>query len=220
MPRRPQKAVSRRRWDAGRIIAQLLCAVFAVVGGLPLLGGMLVRSEPIQRWAASETARVLKEQLGVTASYRVEMKLWPLQVSVHDLVVPSNDGGAPALSAKRVAVTPRVFSLLAGKLDVGDIEIDQPKGRIVLRDGKIANVSYRLPKRKGPTPKMERAPFSSLSVTDAELELERREDEDRRGADGRRRVRRSGSELRGPRAFRTFRHHAPSHEAGEGGEGL
>jgi translocation and assembly module TamB len=172
MPRRPQKRVSHRRWDPGRILAQLLCAVFGLVGGLPLLGGMLVRSQPIQRWAASETARVLKEQLGVTASYRVEMKLWPLQVSVHDLVVPSNDGGAPALQAKRVAVTPRVFSLLAGKLDVGDIEIDQPKGRIVLRDGKIVNVSYRLPKRKGPAPKLKRAPFSSLSVTDAEVELD------------------------------------------------
>ncbi len=172
MPRRAQKPVPRRRWDPGRLLAQLLCAVFAVVGGLPLLGGMLVRSKPIQEWAASETARVLKEQLGVTASYRVEMKLWPLQVSVHDLVVPSNDGGAPALQAKRVAVTPRVFSLLAGKLDVGDIEIDQPKGRIVIRDGKIANVSYRLPKRTGPAPKLKRAPFSSLSITDAEVELD------------------------------------------------
>ncbi len=162
----------RRPWDFPRFVARLLCAVFALLGALPLLGGALVRSAPIQRWAASETARVLKEQLGVTASYRVEMKLWPLQVSLHDLVVPSTDGGAPALSASRIAVTPRIFSLLAGRLDVGDIEIDEPRGHIVVKDGAIANVAYRLPKRTGPAPKLERAPFSSLSITDARLDLD------------------------------------------------
>jgi translocation and assembly module TamB len=159
-------------WDLGRLVARVLCAVFAVIGALPLLGGVLVRSAPIQRWTASETARVLKEQLGVTATYQVRMKLWPLQVSIRNLVVPSSDGGAPALRAARIAVTPRIFSLLAGRLDVGDIEIDEPAGRAVIRHGKLVNVAYRLPRPSAHHRHLKRAPFSSLAVNGGQFDLD------------------------------------------------
>ncbi len=162
------------RWnrDYGRSFARILCGVFALVGALPLLGGYLVRSRPVLDWAASETARVLNEQLGVEASYRVEMQLWPLELSLHDVVIPSNDGGAPALQATRMAVTPHIFSLLAGRLDVGDIEIDEPASRLVIRDGDLVNVTYQLPERTGPTPELERAPFASVAISDGTIDLD------------------------------------------------
>ncbi|MCB9583675.1 MAG: translocation/assembly module TamB domain-containing protein [Polyangiaceae bacterium] len=166
----PRKRRPRR--DFGRLFARLLCAVFALIGALPLAAGLLVRSKPVLRWASAETARVLHEELGVEARYQVRMELWPLAIGLDDVVVPANDGGPPVLVADHLSVKPRVFSLLAGRLDVGDIEIEKPTISIVLRDGKLANLSYRLPKREGPAPKMERAPFSSLGVTDAKISLD------------------------------------------------
>jgi translocation and assembly module TamB len=162
----------RRERDLGRLVARLLCAVFAVIGALPLLGGLLVRSPPVLAWAASETSRVLEQELGIIASYRVTMRFFPLQLALLDVEIPASDGGAPALVAERMAVTPRIFSLLAGRLDVGEIELDHPRARIVIRDGKLANVAYRLPQTDGPAPELKRPPFTSLGITDAEIELD------------------------------------------------
>lgn len=169
--RRPARRY-RRPWDVPRLVARALCLLFGLVGALPLLGGVLLRSEPVRRWAAAETARVLERELGVTATYQVEVTLWPLAVSVHDLEVPSLDGGTPALSIRRVSVAPRVFALLAGRLDAGDIEIDAPSARLVVRDGALVNVAYRVPEQRAPARELEQAPFSSISVTDARLDLD------------------------------------------------
>ncbi len=165
------KPVRRRRhWDLSRLVARLLCAVFALIGAVPLVAGVLVRTKPVLEWASKETARVLHEELGLTASYSVEIQILPLSVALKDVVVPSNDGGPAFLTASSVAVRPRIFALLAGRLDVGDVEIEEPVARVVLRDGKLTNLSYKLPESKGA--KSDRAPFSSLAVTDAELNLD------------------------------------------------
>lgn len=161
----------RRPRDIGRALARLLCLVFALVGAVPLLGGILVQSEPLRRWAAAETARLLEEQLGVVATYSVELNLLPLRLSVQDLLVPAKDGGSPALSAHRVSVRPRFFSLLAGRVDVGDIELEEARARLVVREGVVRNVDYRLPETKE-SPELERAPFKSLSVSDLRLDLD------------------------------------------------
>src|SRR6185369_4167706 len=79
----------------------------------------------------------------------------------------------PALEVARVAVTPRIFSLLAGRLDAGDVEVDQPKARLVIKDGQLQNLRYRLPepskKTRAPS---KQAPFTSLSVGDARFVLD------------------------------------------------
>jgi len=166
-------ALPTRNQDFGRIFARVLCALFALLGALPLLTGFFLSSATVENWAARETARVLKEQLGLTARFRVELKLLPLRVTVSQLVVPASDGGTPALEVTRVAVTPRIFSLLAGRLDAGDVEVDQPKARLVIRDGKLQNLSYRLPatpaKASAPS---KQPPFTSLSIGDAHFTLD------------------------------------------------
>ncbi|MFO0570349.1 MAG: translocation/assembly module TamB domain-containing protein [Polyangiaceae bacterium] len=163
---------SRRPTDFGRLLARLLCAVFALIGVVPLALAVGLRSKPVLDWAARETSRVLQTELGVTATYRVEMQLLPLRIALHDVVVPASDGGAPFLVAESASVRPRVFSLLAGRLDVGDVEIVRPRTRVVLREGKLVNLAYRLPAKKAPSQKSDRVPFGSLGITEAELDLD------------------------------------------------
>jgi len=156
----------------GRALARLLCGIFAIIGALPLATGLLLRTRPVREWAARETARALAEELGLTATYRVELRLWPIEISLRDLVVPANDGGSPALTAARVRVVPRVFALLSGRLHAGDIEVEAPRGRLVLEKGKLKNVTYRLPERSTrAAPPSGRPPFASLAVSDARFEL-------------------------------------------------
>jgi len=149
-----------------------VCALFALLGALPIITGFFLSSAPVEDWAARETTRVLSEQLGVRATFHVELKLLPLRVTINQLVVPASDGGSPALEVTRVAVTPRIFSLLSGRLDAGDVEVDQPKARLVLKDGKVQNLHYRLPETKKPRTPSKQAPFSSLSVGDAHFALD------------------------------------------------
>jgi translocation and assembly module TamB len=162
----------RRPIDFGRLLARLLCALFALIGAVPLALAIAVRSQPVLDWVSRETSRVLAQELGVTASYRVEMQLVPLRVALHDLTLPSSDGGAPFLVAESASVRPRFFSLLAGRFDVGEVEIQRPKARVVLRGGKLANLAYRLPETRAPSKKVTRAPFGSLGITEAEIDLD------------------------------------------------
>lgn len=165
-------ALPSRNPDFGRVLSRLLCVVFAVLGALPLVLGFFLSSAPVERWAAQQTTRLLKEQLGVSALFQVELQLLPLRVSVTELVVPATDGGGPALTVSRVAVTPRVFSLLAGRLDAGDVEVERPRARLVVAGGRLQNLAYRLPEASKPRGPSKQAPFSSLSVSDASVVLD------------------------------------------------
>ena len=158
----PVRLSRRPLW--GRALARLLCGVFALLGVLPLGLALLVRSEPVRTWVASETARVLREELGVEATYRVHLRVWPLEAAIEDLVVPGNDGAGPALTARRVAVRPRIMSLLSGRLDAGAVELSSPELRLVLRSGRLSNVAYRLPERKTQSRPLGYAPFASVTT--------------------------------------------------------
>lgn len=175
--REPDRAARRRRRatprDYGRIVARLLCGLFALIGLLPLAAGFVARSEAVRARVAAETASLLRDQLGLAASYRVEVELWPLSVALRDLDVPASDGGSSAFSAARVAVAPSVLALFSGRLDAGDIEIDRPAGRIVIQDGRLANVAYRLPARDpaAPSAPLTRSPFSSLAIGEGRFDV-------------------------------------------------
>jgi len=163
-----------RRWEPGRWVARALCAVFAVIGALPLLAAAALSSGPLTRWAERETARVLRQELGVSATYKVELRLLPLRLAVVNLRVPATDGGSPALVAESVTVAPRVFALFGGRLDLGEIEIKRPEARLILKDGKVTNVAYRLPERKpsgASSKRAQRAPFTALSITEGHFHL-------------------------------------------------
>ena len=163
-PRRRGKA---RDW--GRVVAMVLCVVFAVVGAVPLALGLLVRTQPVRAWAARETARILTRELGVSARYDVGVQAWPMMVSLENVVVDSSDGGTPFLFVERISARPRPFSLLAGRLDVGDVELVGPRVRVVVEKGEVKNLTIKRPPSTPAAGRM-RAPISSLSVTDARID--------------------------------------------------
>jgi translocation and assembly module TamB len=170
MPKYLPKHRKRRR-DWGRVLAQVLCLLFGIVGAVPFGIGLLVRTPLVRGWAARETAAVLERELGLLARYRVDVEAWPLSVGLSNVAVEASDGLGPALEVARVSVRPRLFSLLAGRLDAGHIEIDAPRARLVVRDGQLRNVVYRLPKTSEGG-KVRHAPFTSIAVTDANLNLD------------------------------------------------
>ncbi len=164
---RPQ--ASPRDW--GHLVALVLCVVFAVIGAVPLTLGFLVRTGPVRRWAATETARLLSEQLGLVARYQVAVQAWPMRIDLDNLEVDASDGGTPFLTVERVAVRPRPFSLLSGKLDAGDVEIIGPRLRLVMKKGEIKNLALKVPaaeERDEPTTL--RPPLASVTITDARID--------------------------------------------------
>ena len=122
------------RRDWGRVLAKVLCFVFAFIGVLPIASGLIVRSQAARRWATRETARLALEH-GIVASYKIDVRFWPLTLELDDLRVESSDHGGPFLTAQHANIRPRFFALLSGKLAIDQIDVDSPKARVVFREG-------------------------------------------------------------------------------------
>jgi translocation and assembly module TamB len=160
------------RRDLMRTLARLACFALAFLGAVPVGLAAFLTSVPAERWAARQTSAALQRELGLEATFDVKVRLLPLRLAIENLKVPASDGGSPFLTAKSASVTPRFFSLLAGKVDLGDIEIDQPDARVVLRNGKLANVRYRLPETKSKTERPADAPFGSLAIGEGRFRID------------------------------------------------
>ncbi|MDB4938598.1 MAG: hypothetical protein JWP87_5570 [Labilithrix sp.] len=164
----PVRRTKRRDW--GRILARILCVLFAVVGLVPVGVGLLVRTSWARGIATSETRKVIK-RLGVDARYELELRLWPLSVTMRNVRVEASDGGSPFLTAKRATARPKIFGLLAGKLVIDQIEIEQPSARVVMKDGQLQNLALKLPasdNKSGPI----KAPFSVVSASEADVDVD------------------------------------------------
>ncbi|MBW2528079.1 MAG: translocation/assembly module TamB domain-containing protein [Deltaproteobacteria bacterium] len=171
--RRRSRAPWRRRRDWGAIVAKVLCALFAVAGALPLGVGFAARTETVQRWLATETSATLRRELGVEADYELVVQPWPLELRLDNVVVEASDGGEPFMRAQHVVARPRIFSLLAGKVDIGEVDVESPRVRAVVRDGALANLRYRLPEPPEPAAEAPEStlPLSAVSVTNGWLDL-------------------------------------------------
>ena len=164
----PVRRTKRRDW--GRIVARILCVVFALVGMVPVGVGLLVRTTWARNIATAETRKVIAG-LGIDAHYQLELALWPLSVTLRNIRVESTDGGAPFLTARRASARPKIFGLLAGKLVIDQIEIEQPVARVVMKDGQLQNLALNLPKsEKKPGPL--KAPFSVVSASEADVDVD------------------------------------------------
>lgn len=151
----------------------MLCALLAVLGALPLLLDGVVRIPWVRRAIAERTSALLESALGVDATFRAELYALPLELVLYDLRLAATDGPEPAVYVPRVRVAPSFVSLLAGSLDVGNVELERPKVRLVLGEDGVKNVRFRAPKsepsEKKPPPK--RLPFRSLALRGADLDL-------------------------------------------------
>jgi translocation and assembly module TamB len=163
-----------RRWrprrDWGRLFAVVLCAVFAVIGAVPLGLGLLVRTGPVRAWAARETSALIARELGVTARYDVSVRAWPMMVALENVVVDASDGGSPFLEVERIAVRPRPFSLLAGQLDAGDVEVVGPRVRLVVAQGELTNLRVKALTTTTSGAPSSGPPLASLAITDARID--------------------------------------------------
>jgi len=159
----------RRRRDWGRYVSRVLCVVLAALSLLPPILVLAVRSTFLQRWATSQLDQLVRAK-GIVAEYDVVPKLWPLSIELRRVRVQSNDGGDPLLVAQRVAVRPKFFGLLSGKLAIEQVDIDGPRVRLVLRDGNIANLGLELPKSDNAGPL--HVPSGVFAITDGELDVD------------------------------------------------
>jgi translocation and assembly module TamB len=157
----------RKRRDWGRGAARVLCVALALAGVLPFATTLAVRSAWVRVWAARQTEHVLRAQ-GVTARYALGLRVWPLAVELTDVRVEASDGGPPVLECARARVRPKLFALLAGKIAIDQVEVDQPRVHLVVQDGKVAN--FALPSSNGPRGPLH-APFNTFALTDASLDL-------------------------------------------------
>ena len=164
----PVRRTKRRDW--GRIVARVLCVIFALAGLIPVGVGLLART----RWArniATHETQTLIAGYGVVASYDLELMLWPLSLTMRNIRVEASDGGTPFLTARRATARPKIFGLLAGKLVIDQIEIEQPNARVVMKGGKLENLALKLPeqpKKTGPF----KPPFSVVSASEAEVDVD------------------------------------------------
>ena len=159
-----------RRRDWGRIVARILCVVFAIAGLVPVGVGLLVRTKWAQSLATAETRKVVAS-LGVDARFELELRLWPLSVTLRNLRVEASDGGTPFLTARRATARPKIFGLLAGKVVIDQVDIVQPAARVVMKDGELQNLALKLPKTEASTGPL-KAPFSVVSASEAEVDVD------------------------------------------------
>src|SRR5687767_5476995 len=155
----------RRRRDLERIFAQLLCALFAVIGLLPLVASFAARTSWVREHAATLARDLAREQLELEVRLEVELSVLPPSITARNIEIPSTDGGPAALSVERLRIAPRLFSLLGGRFDAGDVEIDRPRVRLVVADGRPTNVHFKEPPRTQSRPS-KKPPFRSLSITE------------------------------------------------------
>jgi translocation and assembly module TamB len=157
----------RRDWM--RVIARGLCVALAFVGVIPFATALVVRSTWARAWAASGTERALRER-GIVAIYDLTLRAWPLAVELTNVRVESSDSGPRALECDRVRIRPRLFALLAGKISIDQVELDQPRVRLVIRRGTLANLALT---RSAPSDGGRfHVPFSTFVVTDGSLDLD------------------------------------------------
>lgn len=159
----------RKRRDWVRGVARLLCGIFAVVGFLPIGLGVFVRTQWAKDFATHETRGILAT-LGIDARYELDLRLWPLSVTLSNIRVNASDGGEPFLTAKTATARPKIFGLMAGKVMIDQIEVEQPHARVVIKDGQLQNLKLDLPKSPKDD-KKSRAPFSVVSTSEAYVDL-------------------------------------------------
>ncbi len=154
-----------------RWLARALLGLLALVGALPLLAVLALRAPVVQARLEREAKAVLLRELGLTCSFRAEVRLLPPEVVLRDVVVPATDGPAPALTTPLARARPRLFSLLSGRLDAGEITLEAPRVRLVADASGVTNVAYRLPPAKAPRPVSIEPPLRRLSVQGASVDL-------------------------------------------------
>lgn len=146
--------------------------LLALLGAVPPVLVFVARTDAARERAARFVSTVLLQELGLTATFRVDLTPLPPAIVVRDLLVPAIDGGSPAVSVPRLVVAPRLLPLLDGRLDVGDVLVENPRVRVVLKDGRPVSFAVRVPETPAEPSKGPREiPLRSLRLTGGDVEV-------------------------------------------------
>ena len=103
-----------KRRDWGRVLARILCVAFAIAGLVPVGIGLLVRTSWARGIATRETQKIVSEY-GVDAKYDLELRLWPLSLTMRGLHVAASDGGDPFIDRYEVRASLRRYTVDEGR---------------------------------------------------------------------------------------------------------
>ncbi len=151
--------------------ARALGAALALAGLVPVVA-LLVVGSPQGRARISQEAHRAALQAGLDVKFNVELKYWPLRLQATDVVLASTDGGSPALQAAQLELRPRLFALLAGKVDFDEISLESARVRAVVRGNRIENLNFELPQSSGAPSGPLELPIHALSLTDTEIDAD------------------------------------------------
>ncbi len=129
---------------ARRVLVGLLALVVLLVGAAVAFS----RTERARSWLREEARVAIREQLGLEATFRdAEIDLFPPRGHVLDVVIEGTDG-EPLLTVDRLTVGLAPAALLAGRVEIDELSIEEPRLRLVVEGGRITNLP-ELPRSEG-----------------------------------------------------------------------
>lgn len=149
---------------------KLLVALLVVVGLVVPAVLVGLRTAPARAEIKKQVAALLGEQTGLTVEIGdVDLRYLPPEITVRRVRVDHPTKGL-VVRAARMEITPRVWALANGKIEIDEVVVDGAVLRLVVEDGKLAN-GPRLPERTAETTSDE-PPFRGLTLSDTTVIVE------------------------------------------------
>jgi translocation and assembly module TamB len=123
-----------------RIVRRVALIVLAVL--VLLIGAAVVfaRTETAHAMLRDEVTRLLREELGLDATFdQVEIELVPPRAHVLRVVVDGADD-RPLVTVDRITVAVQLASLLLGSVEVSEITLEEPEVNLVIEGGRVVNL--------------------------------------------------------------------------------
>ncbi|GAB4203359.1 MAG: hypothetical protein OHK0013_17400 [Sandaracinaceae bacterium] len=116
----------------------MILAIFAV--GIPVVAATAVRSSNAHERLRQLAVDAIRDELGLRATLgRVYLEIVPLSIVARDIALDDPVYGRLA-DAHTLRISPSVGSLLHGRIEIADIELDRASVHLVVRDDGVRNL--------------------------------------------------------------------------------
>lgn len=149
---------------------KVMVGVLVVVGLLVPVTLVVLRTAPAREEIRRQVAALLGEETGLRVDIGdVDVHYLPPEITVRRVRIDHPTEGLLG-RAEVLQITPRVWALANGKVEIEEVLVDSAVLRLVVRDGAIAN-GPKLP--EGPTPEAsDEPPFQGLTLSDTTVIVE------------------------------------------------
>jgi translocation and assembly module TamB len=149
---------------------KLLVGVLVVVGLLVPAALVGLRTAPAREEIRRQVAVLLGQETGLRVEIGdVDLRYLPPEVTVRRVRIDHPTEGLLA-RAERLEITPRVWAMASGRLEVDEVVVDAAVLRLVVKDGKLAN-GPQLAKRVAED-STDEPPFQGLTLSDTTVIVE------------------------------------------------